>query len=166
MKYYKKENNKFIGFYDSEINDLFKDGKLKEGYFELSEEKWRALLEGQSRGKEIRILKNGELGLYEKPTYEGTDLVKAVWNEDKETWEEGATSEEILIERKNILLQAKAIKQEIKDLEEIAKWGLDDDLDSFDTIEMLQEKFDVLIGKAKELTKIYKKLKNQETQAI
>ena len=93
-------------------------------------------------------------------------LYRAVWDREMEEWKEGATSEEILIERKSILLQAKAIKQEIKDLEEIAEWGLDEDLDSVDTIKMLQEKFDDLIEKAKGLTQTYKKLKKQENQAI
>ena len=188
MKFYKIENNKFSGFYDSEIhlyNVTYKEEEkeieevitdeegnehkevkteivqvpiytLKEGFFELSDEKWQALLDGQSQGKEIRILKNGELGLYEKPTYEGTDLVKPVWNEEKETWEEGATKEEILIERKNKILEYKKIKNEVADLEEMAE--LDEDFASPETIKILKKKLTQLKQEIKKLGEIARKL--------
>ena len=112
MKYYKVTNNEFDGFYDKEIhrdilfdintvNSLSTEGEshevieLRDSYFELEEERWQELLEGQSEGGEIRILKNGELGLYQVPGLE-EDMINPIFDYDKEVWVEQATEEEQL----------------------------------------------------------------------
>lgn len=83
----KIENGKFIGFYDKIIHNLEADGVV---YFSISNEEWENLLNGQTSGKEIKILKDGALGLYEKPinTLEGVNIQ---FNYDSEEWEETAT---------------------------------------------------------------------------
>lgn len=109
MKYYKKINNKFLGFYDSELNEqqlyIFsknfegetekQEKTLKPNFYELSEKKWVELLNGQSEGKEIKVLDNGELGLYEYPLCT-QDFVNKIFNWNTKQWEEGATAEEQL----------------------------------------------------------------------
>ncbi|SKA13938.1 hypothetical protein SAMN02745174_02652, partial [Cetobacterium ceti] len=53
------------------------------------------LLAKESEGKEIRILKNGELGAYEYPPCT-KEFVNKIFNWDIEQWEEGATVQEQL----------------------------------------------------------------------
>lgn len=62
-------------------------------YFSISNEEWENLLNGQTSGKEIRILKDGALGLYEKPIniLEGVNIQ---FNYDSEEWKETATLKE------------------------------------------------------------------------
>lgn len=123
MKYYKKINNKFIGFYDEEINSeqlfdtVYKEkeinGKimnvpvkiLKPNFHELTDEKWQELLNGQSKGKEIRILKNGELGLYTFPPMP-KNMINPIMDYDNDVWVEQATLEEQLSHWRNELIKA------------------------------------------------------------
>lgn len=86
----KIENEHFAGFYDEVIHNLKADGKI---YFSISNEEWEYLLNGQTSGKEIRILKDGTLGLYEKPI-NNLEGVNIQFNYESEKWEETATLEE------------------------------------------------------------------------
>ena len=46
------------------------------------------------------------------------NLIKKVWNKEMHIWEEGATREELIEERKNKILEYKKLKDDKKDLEE------------------------------------------------
>ena len=93
MKYYKVTNGLFDGFYDRDIHGDIVDG---DNFFELEEERWQELINGQCiDGTEIRILKDGELGLYQVPDLE-EEMVNPTFDYDKEVWVEQATEEEQL----------------------------------------------------------------------
>lgn len=127
MKYFKKVNEEFEGFFDSEFNEEqiynfsteiktvveeieneetgkidnvtkeieVKVKTLKENFYELEDQKWKDLLEEQTKGKKIMILKNGELGAYEYPACT-KEFANKIFNWDTEQWEEGATVQEQL----------------------------------------------------------------------
>ena len=59
-------------------------------------------------------LENGEIEVVEAPN----NLIKKVWNKEMHIWEEGATREELIEERKNKILEYKKLKDDKKDLEE------------------------------------------------
>lgn len=118
MKYYEKFENNTVGFYDEEIHGdiLFNiDGEsktLKPEFQEISDERWLELLEGQSQGKEIRILKTGEIGLYTKPLQD-KEYVNPAFNYETEKWEEKATKvEQLDYYKKKILEVTKEIQLE------------------------------------------------------
>ena len=112
MKYYKVTDSQFCGFYDRDIHGDIVDG---EEYIEIEEDKWQELLNGQSEGKEIRILKDGTLGLYEFPPLEEV-MLNPTFNYDTEQWEEKATEEEILNELETKLVE---VQKDIKLREEL-----------------------------------------------
>ena len=92
MKYYKLTDGNFDGFYDNEIHGDIVYGN---DFHPLTESRWQELLDGQSEGKEIRILKDGTLGLYEFPILE-EEMLNPKFNYETEEWEELATYEEQL----------------------------------------------------------------------
>lgn len=59
-------------------------------------------------------VEDGEIIVVEAPK----NLIKKVWNKEIHTWEEGATREELIEERKNKILEYKKLKDDKKDLEE------------------------------------------------
>lgn len=65
------------------------------------------------------------------------NLIKKVWNKKAHIWEDGATREEIVEERKNKILEHKKLKDEKKDLEE-------SEFSSSEEILMLNEKMALL----------------------
>lgn len=65
------------------------------------------------------------------------NLIKKVWNEEVHIWEEGATREELIEERKNKILEYKKLKDDKKDLE-------DSGFSSEEEILMLSEKMALL----------------------
>ena len=135
MRYfYKVENNKFLGFFISEINkeQIFiittnekvvktsietEEGTkeideiiteeiltLKDNFKEISLDKMEALLKGESEGKVIRILKNNKLGLYTLPPCDVKGC-KIEFNYDTEQWEETASLSEQIEYYKNLIIQ-------------------------------------------------------------
>ena len=59
-------------------------------------------------------VEDGEIIVVEDPE----NLIKKVWNKEMYIWEEGATREELIEERKNKILEYKKLKDDKKDLEE------------------------------------------------
>lgn len=59
-------------------------------------------------------VKDGEIIVVEAPE----NFIKKVWNKEMHIWEEGATREELIEERKNKILEYKKLKDDKKDLEE------------------------------------------------
>ncbi|MHD0316460.1 hypothetical protein [Fusobacterium sp. THCT1E2] len=56
----------------------------------------------------------GEIIVVEAPDR----LIKKIWNKEMHIWEDGATREELIEERKNKILEYKKLKDDKKDLEE------------------------------------------------
>lgn len=75
----------------------------------------------------------GEIIIVEAPN----DLIKKVWNKEMHIWEEGATKEELIEERKNKILEYKKLKDNKKDLE-------DSGFSSEEEIIMIVEKMELL----------------------
>ncbi|WP_462425670.1 hypothetical protein [Fusobacterium varium] len=59
-------------------------------------------------------VENGGIKVVEAPD----NLIKKDWNKEAHIWEEGATREELIEERKNKILEYKKLKDDKKDLEE------------------------------------------------
>ena len=59
-------------------------------------------------------VEDGEIIVIEAPE----NFIKKVWNKEVHIWEEGATREELIEERKNKILEYKKLKDDKKDLEE------------------------------------------------
>ena len=112
MKYYKVVNGIFEGFYSADVHgDMVYGNEL----YPLSDERWMELLNGQAEGKEIRILKDGTLGLYELPPNE-VEMLNPEFNYETEEWEELATYEELLEYYETKLVE---VQKEIKLREEL-----------------------------------------------
>lgn len=104
MKFYKIENGKFSGFYDSEIHGIEEEN---DEFKIISDEKWQELLNGHSQGKEIRILDNGVLGLYERaPLPTNVYYAKPDYDYNTHSYVDVATDEEKLEYYKKELIQA------------------------------------------------------------
>ena len=112
MKYYKLTDGNFDGFYDNEIHGEIVYG---DDFHPLAESKWQEFIDGQSEGKEIRILKDGTLGLYEFPILE-EEMLNPKFNYDTEQWEEKATYEELL---EHYELKLVEVQKDIKLREEL-----------------------------------------------
>ncbi|MHD0317029.1 hypothetical protein [Fusobacterium sp. THCT1E2] len=76
---------------------------------------------------------NGGIKVAEAPD----NLIKKDWNKEAHIWEEGATREELIEERKNKILEYKKLKDDKKDLE-------DSGFSSEEEILMLSEKMALL----------------------
>lgn len=75
----------------------------------------------------------GKITVVEAPE----NLIKKVWNKEVHIWEEGATREELVEERKNKILEYKKLKDDKKDLE-------DSGFSSEEEIRMIVEKMELL----------------------
>ena len=75
----------------------------------------------------------GEIIVVEAPE----NFIKKVWNKEMHIWEEGATREELIEERKNKILEYKKLKDDKKDLE-------DSGFSSEEEISMIVEKMELL----------------------
>ena len=89
----------------------------------------------------------GEIIVVEAPD----NLIKKVWNKEAHIWEEGATREELIEERKNKILEYKKLKDDKKDLEE-------SDFSSEEEILMISEKMPLLEADINNLAKKIKSL--------
>lgn len=89
----------------------------------------------------------GEIIIVETPN----DLIKKVWNKEAHIWEEGATREELIEERKNKILEYKKLKDDKKDLE-------DSGFSSEEEITMIVEKMELLEANINNLAEKIKSL--------
>ena len=104
---------------------------------------------GEIRGKtrEELILLDNKLELLQDGEYVETEkivvvkapdnLIKKIWNKEAHIWEEGATREELIEERKNKILEYKKLKDDKKDLG-------DSGFSSEEEISMIVEKMELL----------------------
>lgn len=72
----------------------------------------------------------GEIKTIEKPL----DLIRPIWNRELHIWNEGMTKEELMLKRKDLIMQYKEIKTEIETLEEFST-----EFESDNTIALLRE---------------------------
>ena len=83
--------------------------------------------------QEGEYVEAGKITVVEAPK----NLIKKVWNKEVHIWEEGATREELIEERKNKILEYKKLKDDKKDLE-------DSGFSSEEEIRMIVEKMELL----------------------
>ncbi len=91
-------------------NPILDNGTLREKTREeliLSDNKLELLQDGE-------YVEAGEIIIVEAPK----NFIKKIWNKEIHAWEEGATREELIEERKNKILEYKKLKDDKKDLEE------------------------------------------------
>lgn len=136
---FKKNPNKFfpnwettmyasLEKYNNPILDR-KTGEIREKTREeliLSDNKLELLQDGE-------YVEAGEIIIVEAPK----NFIKKVWNKEMHIWEEGATREELIEERKNKILEYKKLKDDKKDLE-------DSGFSSEEEIAMIVEKMALL----------------------
>lgn len=82
-------------------------------------------------------VEDGEIIVVEAPE----NLIKKVWNKEVHIWEEGATREELIEERKNKILKYSQLKKE-KDELIASGFAIQEEIDSID-IQMKQYKKDI-----------------------
>lgn len=89
----------------------------------LIKNKTELLLDGE-------YIESGEIKIVEKPL----NLMRPIWNIDTHTWQEGMTKEELMLKRKDKILEYKKVKEEIAALEEFQT-----EFESDNTIVLLRE---------------------------
>lgn len=89
----------------------------------LIKNKTELLLDGE-------YIEAGEIKTIEKPL----DLIRPIWNRELHIWNEGMTKEELMLKRKDLIMQYKEIKTEIETLEEFSA-----EFESDNTIVLLRE---------------------------
>lgn len=83
---------------------------------------------------------------------EATDnLIKKVWNKEMHIWEEGATREELIEERKNKILEYKKLKDDKKDLEDSGFSSEEEIIMIVEKMELLEVNINNLAEKIKDL---------------
>ena len=131
IKYYPSWDNTMytsLEKYNNPIIDII-SGNIREKTREeliLLDNKLELLQDGE-------YVEDGEIIDVEAPDR----LIKKVWNKEMHIWEEGATREELIEERKNKILEYKKLKNDKKDLE-------DSGFSSEEEILMLSEKMVLL----------------------
>lgn len=111
------------------INPILENGEIREKTREeliLLDNKLELLQDGE-------YVEAGKITVVEAPK----NLIKKVWNKEMHIWEEGATREELIEERKNKILEYKKLKDDKKDLEESG-------FSSEEEITMIVEKMELL----------------------
>lgn len=117
------------GFYISEIryeNPILDNGQVREMTREeliLMKNRIELLLDGE-------YIEAGEIKTIEKPL----NLIRPIWNRELHIWNEGMTKEELMLKRKDLIMQYKEIKTEIETLEEFSA-----EFESDNTIVLLRE---------------------------
>lgn len=89
----------------------------------------------------------GEIIIVEAPK----NFIKKVWNKEMHIWEEGATREELIEERKNKILEYKKLKDDKKDLEESGFSSEEEILMLSEKMALLEADINSLAGKIKGL---------------
>lgn len=138
------ENEMFASLekYNNPVLDK-KTGEIREKTREeliLIDNKLELLQEGE-------YVETGEIIVVEAPE----NLIKKVWNKEVHIWEEGATREELIEERKNKILEYKKLKDDKKDLE-------DSGFSSEEEIRMIVEKMELLEANINNLAEKIKSL--------
>ena len=115
----------------------------------------------REKTREELILLDNKLGLLQDGEYvedreiivaeAPKNLIKRVWNKEMHIWEEGATREELIEERKNKILEYKKLKDDKKDLE-------DSGFSSEEEIVMIVEKMELLEANINNLAEKIKSL--------
>ncbi len=131
IKYYPSWDNTMYASLEKYNNPVLdkRTGEIREKTREeliLIDNKLELLQEGE-------YVETGEIIVVEAPE----NLIKKVWNKEVHFWEEGATREELIEERKNKILEYKKLKDDKKDLE-------DSGFSSEEEILMLSEKMALL----------------------
>ncbi|AVQ30319.1 hypothetical protein [Fusobacterium varium] len=131
IKYYPSWDNTMYASLEKYNNPVLdkKIGEIREKTREeliLLDNKLELLQDGE-------YVEAGEIIVVEAPDR----LIKKIWNKEIYIWEEGATREELIEERKNKILEYKKLKDDKKDLE-------DSGFSSEEEILMLSEKMALL----------------------
>ena len=90
----------------------------------LMKNKTELLLDGE-------YIEAREIKTIEKPL----DLIRPIWNRELHIWNEGMTKEELMLKRKDLIMQYKKAKEEISVLEEFST-----EFESDGTVELLKIK--------------------------
>lgn len=112
IKYYPSWDNTMYASLEKYNNPILdrKTGEIREKTREeliLLDNKLELLQDGE-------YVETGEIIVVEA----SENLIKKNWNKEMHIWEEGATREELIEERKNKILEYKKLKDDKKDLEE------------------------------------------------
>ena len=131
IKYYPSWDNTMYASLEKYNNPVLdkKTGEIREKNREeliLLDNKLELLQDGE-------YVEAGEIIVVEAPDR----LIKKIWNKEMHIWEEGATREELIEERKNKILEYKKLKDDKKDLE-------DSGFSSEEEITMIVEKMELL----------------------
>lgn len=110
---------------------------LKPEYYEISDEEWQKLLDGQSQGKEIRILRTGEIGLYTKPVC-NEEFVQKEFNYETEQWYEGATIEQ---QQQYYLNKTMECNKKLNEYKEIGLYGCSESIELEKNIVSYKQKY-------------------------
>lgn len=145
IKYYPSWDNTMYASLEKYNNPVLdkKTGEIREKTREeliLLDNKLELLQDGE-------YVEAGEIIVVEAPDR----LIKKVWNKEAHIWEEGATREELIEERKNKILEYKKLKDDKKDLE-------DSGFSSEEEITMIVEKMELLEANINNLAEKIKSL--------
>lgn len=92
-------------------------------------------------------VEDGEIIVVEAPE----NFIKKVWNKEIHIWEEGATREELIEERKNKILEYKKLKNDKKDLEDSGFSSEEEVILIVEKMELLEANINNLAEKIKSL---------------
>lgn len=145
IKYYPSWDNTMYASLEKYNNPVLdkKTGEIREKTREeliLLDNKLELLQDGE-------YVEDGEIIVVEAPE----NLIKKTWDKNTHIWEEGATREELIEERKNKILEYKKLKDDKKDLEESG-------FSSEEEITMIVEKMELLEANINNLAEKIKSL--------
>lgn len=106
----------------------------------LSDNKLELLQDGE-------YVEAGEIIIVEAPK----NFIRKIWNKEIHAWEEGATREELIEERKNKILEYKKLKDDKKDLEDSGFSSEEEIVMIVEKMELLEANINNLAGKIKGL---------------
>lgn len=103
---------------------------------------------------QVELLADGEYveGIAIKTIEKPLNLIRPLWNKELRKWQEGMTKEELMLKRKDKILEYKKVKEEILALEEFSM-----EFESDDTVELLKTK---MVEIKKEIDDLYEKIKS------
>lgn len=145
IKYYPSWDNTMYASLEKYNNPVLdkKVGEIREKTREeliLIDNKLELLQDGE-------YVEDGEIIVIE----DSENLIKKVWNKEMHIWEEGATREELIEERKNKILEYKKLKDDKKDLEESGFSSEEEILMLSEKMALLEADINSLAGKIKGL---------------
>lgn len=94
-------------------------------------------------------IEDRKIKIIEQPS----NLIRAVWDSEKHEWKEGMTKEELMLKRKDLIMQYKELKVEIETLEEFAE-----EFESDNTVELLKSKMAKIKEEINNLLQVIKKM--------